>query len=104
MFTQKIMTDLSKMTQMELLDLRMKVNQELDNYSNREKTKVCSIFVEFLGTRYFLKPENALKVLKEMIEEGAFFNDHDEVHIGNKFLDNAALDICEDYHELNPEK
>ncbi len=98
------MTDLSKMTQLELLDLRMKVNQELENYSNREKTKVCKIFVEYLGTRYFLKPVNAFKALTEMISQGEFFNGHGDVLIGNKFMDNASLDICEDYNEPNPEK
>ena len=43
--------DLQKMTKLDLLELRMKVNQEIEVYENRNKTKVYMlyIFVESLG-------------------------------------------------------
>lgn len=97
------MTDLSKMTQLELLDLRFKIQQELDNYANREKTKVFAIFIEFTGTRYFIKEENALKAIAEMTEEKAFFSG-DKVEIKTAYLDNSNIEICEDYYEQSKEK
>jgi hypothetical protein len=42
--------DLSKLTQLELLDLRKKINDEINGYENRNKTKVFTVFIEFTGT------------------------------------------------------
>ena len=59
--------DLSKFTELELLDLRFQVSQELENYTCRDKKEVFKIFIEFDGTEYFIKKENAYKRLNELI-------------------------------------
>lgn len=82
---------------MDLLDLRMKVNQELDNYENRNKTKVYTVFIAFIDTKYFLKKENAIQYLKECIEEDMLF-DGNEAKCHEKYLNEAEVEsYCQDY-------
>jgi hypothetical protein len=89
--------DLKNMTQMDLLDLRMKVNQEIEGYENRSKTKVYTVFISFDGTKYFLKKENAIQYLKECIEDDLLF-DGNEVKCHEKYLNDAEIEsYCQDY-------
>jgi len=83
--------DLSKYTQMDLLALRRSINEELENYENRSKTKVFSVFIAFIGTKYFLKKENAIQYLKESIEEDYVF-DGNELKCGEKYINEAEIE------------
>lgn len=88
--------DLSIYTKQELLDLRMKINSELEAYNDREKTKVYTVFIKFIGTAYFIKKENAIGYLKDCIEEGMLF-DGNEAKCGEKYLNDAEVkSYCRD--------
>lgn len=89
--------DLSKYTQMDLLDLRREINEELESYENRSKTKVFTVFIAFIGTKYFLKKENAIQYLKESIDEDLVF-DGNEVKCDEKYINEAEIEsYCYDY-------
>ena len=66
--------NLKDLTQLELLDLRQKVNDELDEYSNREKILTCTIKQKYEDTRYFMKCKNAYQALLELIDEQDVFD------------------------------
>jgi len=85
---------------MDLLDLRREINEELKNYENRSKTKVFTVFIAFIGTKYFLKKENAIEYLKESIDEDLIFNG-DEVKCHEKYINEAEIEnYCNDHETL----
>jgi hypothetical protein len=90
--------DLKNMTKLELLDLRKEVNEAISGYDNREKTKVFTVFIQFTGTKYFLKKETAIQYLKDCIEEESIFENGNETKCGYAFLNDAeVMEYCEDY-------
>ena len=89
--------DLSKLTEMELLDLRKQVNDELIDYENRNKTKVYTVFIELIGTKYFINKEVAISYLKDCIDEDMLF-DGNNATCGIKYLTDAEVEnYCQDY-------
>lgn len=68
--------NLKDLTQLELFDLRQKVNDELTDYSNREKKKAFAIKQTFQDTRYFSKKPQAHAAVIEMIDDDALFDDN----------------------------
>jgi hypothetical protein len=95
--------DLKKLTNIELLDLRMKVNEAIELYKDRDKTKVFTVFIEFIGMKYFLEKQNAINYLSECIKEEMVF-DGNEVKLHEKFLNDAEIEnYCQDYKPKNAE-
>jgi hypothetical protein len=90
--------ELSKLTQLELLDLRMKVNQEIESYSNRDKIKVFRVFLQFDGAKCFYQKENAIKYLIGMIENDEVYDENDnEVKLTVGYYSIAECEkLCED--------
>jgi len=88
--------DLSKFTEMDLLNLRHEVNEELKNYENREKKEVFVITVEGTGNKYFIEKKNAIKELKDSIKFDELFENKVTVH--KMFIDEAQIEsYCEDF-------
>jgi hypothetical protein len=91
--------DLKGLTEMQLLDLRKKINDELESYKDRGKTKVFTVFIAFEGTKYFLEKDNALEYLNECIGYDMVFDGND-VTLSQKFLNEAEVkNFCQDYNQ-----
>ena len=67
--------DLKSLTQLELFDLRQKVNDELVDYGNREKKKAFCVNEKGVSTRYFSKMPQAHAAVIDLIDDGMLFTD-----------------------------
>lgn len=83
-------------THMDLLDMRMQINEALETYSNRTKTKVYSNFIPFVGWQHYIEEDNAKIALMYAIEEGIYSDD--EFEIKCSYLNDAELEYCRDYN------
>lgn len=92
-------TDFKSMSKLDLLDLRMKVNEELQRYDFREKIKVSRIFWELHGAKYFIKKENAVNFINEywMDDLEEVFEDKNKIELTVYYLPEAQLESCQDY-------
>lgn len=89
--------DLKNLTEMDLLNLRKEINDELATYKDRGKTKVFTVFIAFEGTKYFLEKENALKYFNECVGYDMVFDGND-VTLSEKFFNDAEIkNYCQDY-------
>lgn len=89
--------DFNKMTEMDLLELRKQVNDQLESYKDRDKTKVFTVFIAFIGIKYFIKKENAIQYLKDCIEEDMLF-DGNEAKCHEKYLTQSEVEnYCSDF-------
>ncbi len=94
--------DLENKTQVELLELRGQINEALNEYGNRSKTKVFSTFV-FGDWRHFRLEKNAKNEIIEHLQDEEITDD--EIKIKCTYLNDAELPFCIDDHEFNhPEK
>lgn len=89
--------NIKELTQSELFDLRKEINRELELYDSRKKIKVYSIYITVLGTKYFIKKENAYKYLMESIKDDFIF-DSDATKCQEVYLNDAEVkEYCDDY-------
>ena len=89
---------LHTLTELELLDLRFRVNEELKNVENRSKIKIFKVFKEFDGTKYFYQRDSAISALNDMIKYDEVFDCNDsrvELHI-EYLSETDAAKFCED--------
>lgn len=88
--------DLSKLTWLELIELRSQINEELKTIENRKKIKAFSV-VAFDDKKVFLKYENAKKHLLECLSDDDLFDVFDILSFNSVFIDEAYSKHCEDY-------
>lgn len=95
--------DLSKLTQLELIDLSIRINEELKEYENRDQIKVYNVFIEGVDTKTFFYRNNAVKYLLEY-SDFAFLMGNDEYSYPKEIslkeshkCTAAAKQYCEDY-------
>ena len=69
--------DLKELTQLELLELRSKLNDELADYGNREKKKAYCINERGVSTRYFSKKNKAHAAVIDLIDDDGLFTNTD---------------------------
>jgi len=87
--------DLSKLTQLELLDLIQDIHRELENINNRNKQIVTIISIEKEGFYYFLSEIKAIKWLNTCL--GYEIDLQNKISIYKGYLDENNLKICQDY-------
>lgn len=84
------MTDLTKLTQQELLQLKFAVQNELDNFEKRDKLKVYFIFQPFEGRTYFKTHKDMIKALFSLYEDWDLFDGMvDKIEFGVCYLSEA---------------
>lgn len=97
---KSIQMELSDKTYLELLDLRRELNEAIETYANRSKTKVYSNFIPFDGWNHYIKEDNAKAALIDAIDDGIYSDD--EFKIKCSYLNDAELEYCKDYSECYP--
>lgn len=90
--------DLSKLTHLELLELRTQINNEITDLENRGKCAVFAIF-SYGDWDYYIHKENAKKALNELITEGEVIWCEEEFKTKLTFVDTAHMKYCKDYKE-----
>lgn len=90
--------ELDDKTYMDLITMRMQINEAIDKYNNRSKTKVYSNFIPFDGWHHYLKEENAKSNLIDLIEDGIYSEDEFKIKIS--YLNDAELEYCRDYYQV----
>ncbi len=87
--------NLENLTEFQLLELRAKINGELELYQNRSKVQVFTVFQDFGETAYFIQESNAIQHLRDLIESGDLFED--KVVIEKKYYtESEAKAWCRD--------
>jgi len=87
--------NLKNLTQLELLELRHNLEEEIQTYSNREKKMTWVISQNNLDTRYFSKRLPAYTALQEMLEEEEIFENDTKCSI--QYLTTEEWrNLCED--------
>jgi hypothetical protein len=88
---------LKDLTQLELFDLRKKVEDELTDYSKREKRKAFYIKEGMVSDRYFAELKNAHLAIREMLDNHELFQDNHAVMLGIKYISLEEWKrVCED--------
>ena len=88
--------NLKDLTQLELFDLRQKVNDELADYGNREKKRAFAIKQTGQDSRYFSKRLKAHTAILEMIQEETLFDDNAVVCAIVYISTEEWKELCED--------
>lgn len=88
---------LKDLTQLELFDLRKKVETELSEYQSREKQKAFFIKQGGVDERYFAELKNAHQAIREMLDDHELFQDNVGVSLGIKYISLEEWKrLCED--------
>jgi len=88
---------LKDLTQLELFDLRKKVEDELTDYSKREKRKAFYIKQGSIDERYFAELKNVHLAIREMLDDHELFQDDVSVTLGIKYISLEEWKrVCED--------
>lgn len=89
---------LEDFTELELFELRSKINKELETYQDRSKIMVYKVDQEFGEHAYFINKENAIELIQELINYDELFNNKTE--ITTRFLtESEAKAWCRDYEK-----
>jgi hypothetical protein len=87
--------NLKDLTQLELFDLRQKVNNELVSYEKREKKPAYTIKQRDQDTRYFAYCKAAYEALQELVDDREMFEIVTECSV--TFLTTEEWkELCED--------
>jgi len=88
---------LKDLTQLELFDLRKKVEDELVTYGQREKRKTFYIKEGSVNDRFFAELKNAHLAIREMLDNHELFQDNHTVTLGIKYISLEEWKrLCED--------
>jgi hypothetical protein len=88
--------DLSKLTWLELIELRSKINEEIKTVENRAKIQAFSV-IAYDVKNVFLNYEKAKAYLLECLSDDELFNDFDTLSFNSIFIDEAYSKYCKDY-------
>ena len=87
---------LKDLTQLELFDLRKKLEDEISDYSKREKRRAF-VIKRGLDERFFAELKNAHLEVRQMLDDHELFQDNLSVTLGMKYISLEEWKrLCED--------
>jgi hypothetical protein len=88
---------LKDLTQLELFDLRKKVEDEITDYGKREKRKTFYIKQGVMDERFFAELKNAHLAIRDLLDDHELFQDTVTVTLGIKYISLEEWKrLCED--------
>lgn len=79
---------------MELLQLRLEVNKEIEEYSTRSKVEVFHVFIPYEGNSYYTTFKSARDYLLKCLDcEEEIFSKHESTILNKVFITQSEVEL-----------